>query len=283
MADNTSVADHDSAPGADLDAAMHQHYEIGEEAARLADLDRGWLEYERTKEIVLRALPPAPAVVADIGGGPGRYALWLAELGYQVVHRDIVPLHVQQLTEAAGCGSAISSALGDARDLDLADASVDAVLLLGPLYHLDAGDRLLALREAGRVVRPGGPVFGAAISRWAARLDGLLRQRLYERHSGMEAMVEVVERTGVLEPLFPGAFCAFTHRPAELRAEVLAAGLEVADLVCVEGAAFLLLDLAQRITEETARRVVLDAARAHERVPELMGVGPHLLVTARRP
>jgi hypothetical protein len=57
----------------------------------------------------------------------------------------------------------------------------------------------------------------------------------------------------------------------------------VADLVCVEGAAFLLLDLAQRITEETARRVVLDAARAHERVPELMGVGPHLLVTARRP
>lgn len=282
MADNTSVADHGSAPAADLDAAMHQHYEIGDEEARLADPSHGWLEYERTKEIVLRALPPAPAVVADIGGGPGRYALWLADLGYQVVHRDIVPLHVQQLTEAAGPDSAISSALGDARDLDLADASVDAALLLGPLYHLDAEDRLQALREAGRVVRPGGPVFGAAISRWAARLDGLLRQRLYEQHAGMEAMVEVVERTGILEPLFPGAFCAFTHRPAELRAEVQAAGLEVTDLVCVEGAAFLLLDIEQRITEETARRIVLAAARAHERVPELMGVGPHLLVTARR-
>ncbi len=282
MADNTSVTDHGSAPVDDLDAAMHQHYEIGEEAARLADLSQGWLEHERSKEILLRALPPAPAIVADIGGGPGRYALWLAELGYQVVHRDIVPLHVQQLTEAAGSDSAISSALGDARDLDLADASVDAVLLLGPLYHLDAEDRLQALREAGRVVRPGGPVFGAAISRWAARLDGLLRQRLYEQHAGMEAMVEVVERTGILEPLFPGAFCAFTHRPAELQAEVQAAGLEVTDLVCIEGAAFLLLDLEQRITEETARRIVLDAARAHERVPELMGVGPHLLVTARR-
>jgi SAM-dependent methyltransferase len=262
---------------------MHQHYEAGQEAARLADRSHGWLEYERTKEILLRALPPAPAVVADIGGGPGRYALWLADLGYQVVHRDIVPLHVQQLTEAAGTDSAISSALGDARDLDLADASVDAVLLLGPLYHLDAADRVLALREAGRVARPGGPVFGAAISPWAARLDGLLRQRLYEKYSGFEAMVEVVERTGILEPLFPGAFCAFTHRPAELRAEVLAAGLEVADLVCVEGAAFLLLDMEERITDETGRRIVLDAARAHERVPELMGVGPHLLVTARRP
>jgi SAM-dependent methyltransferase len=283
MADNTSVADHGSAPEADLDAAMHEHYEAGREAARLADLNHGWLEYERTKEIVLRALPPAPAVVADIGGGPGRYALWLADLGYQVVHRDIVPLHVQQLTAAAGTDSAISSALGDARDLDLADASADAVLLLGPLYHLDAADRVLALREAGRVVRPGGPVFGAAISRWAPRLDGILRERLYEEHPEAVRMVETVERTGILEPLFPGAFSAFLHRPAELRAEVLAAGLEVADLVCVEGAAFLLLDLAQRITEQTARRMVLDTARALERVPELMGMGPHLLVTARRP
>jgi SAM-dependent methyltransferase len=282
MADNTSVADHGSASDTDLDAAMREHYEGGREAGRLADLSHGWLEYERTKEILLRALPPAPAVVADIGGGPGRYALWLAELGYQVVHRDIVPLHVQQLREAAGPDSAISSALGDARDLDLADASVDAVLLLGPLYHLDADDRQQALREAGRVVRPGGPVFGAAISRWAPRLDGILRERLYEEHPGVIGMVETVERTGILEPLFPGAFSAFLHRPAELRAEVLAAGLEVTDLVCVEGAAFLLLDLAQRITEETARRMVLDAARALERVPELMGVGPHLLVTARR-
>src|ERR1700685_3457890 len=92
MADNTSVADHGSAPEADLDAAMHEHYEAGREAARLADLNHGWLEYERTKEIVLRALPPAPAVVADIGGGPGRYALWLAGSAFYRVRRRNAPL-----------------------------------------------------------------------------------------------------------------------------------------------------------------------------------------------
>jgi Methyltransferase domain len=83
------------------------------------------------------------------------------------------PVH----TGRARCApSQINNALGDACDLDLGDGAVDAVLLLGPIYHLRRRDqRLRALREAWRVVRPGGPVFVAAISRWAPRLDGELR------------------------------------------------------------------------------------------------------------
>jgi SAM-dependent methyltransferase len=277
------------ADSASLTPAMHAYYELGKEADRLGARGPGRLEFERTQEIVLRSLPPAPAVVADIGGGPGRYALWLAELGYRVRHRDLVPLHVEQVTAAAAgiaagaAGGGVESAVGDARGVDLADASVDAVLLLGPLYHLDHADRVRTLREAGRIVRPGGPVFGAAITRWAARLDGVLTHRLYETEPDMEQMVAEVERTGVLQPLGPGSFCGFTHRPQELRAEAQEAGLEVADLVCVEGAAIMLADLTERGADPEAWRIVLDSARALERVPELMGVGPHLLVTARRP
>jgi Methyltransferase domain len=66
----------------------------------------------------------------------GRYTLWLAERGYTVHHRDLVPLHVEQLESALGPDYRVESALGDARHVDLAGASVDAVLLLGPLYHL---------------------------------------------------------------------------------------------------------------------------------------------------
>ncbi len=292
MTDHGILADADDADRARADPAgadpkrqaMHEYYGLGQESERLAQSTRGWLEFERTREILLRALPPAPATIADIGGGPGRYALWLADLGYRVVHRDVVPLHVRQLVAAAGPGAAIESRVADARSLDLADASVDAVLLLGPLYHLEREeDRLQALREAGRVVRPGGPVFGAAISRWAARLDAVLRERLYEQYPQVEHMVDWLERTGVLEPLFPGSFCAVTHRPDQLRAEVRSAGLKVSDLVCVEGAAIMLQDLEERMADAHAWRIVLAAARAHERVPELLGVGPHLLVTAFRP
>src|SRR5580693_1435214 len=153
------------------DAALRAYYERGMERERLSD-GRGDLEYTRTTEIVLRRLPAAPAVVADIGGGPGRYTLWLASLGYQVEHRDLMPLHVEQLTADTAGGH---TAVGDVRDLDLPDASVDAVLLLGPLYHLtDRAERVRALRECARIVRPGGPVFAAAISRWAPRIDGML-------------------------------------------------------------------------------------------------------------
>jgi hypothetical protein len=60
------------------------------------------------------------------------------------------------------------------------------------------------------------------------------------------------------------------------------AGLDVTDLVSVEGAAYLLPDLDDRLARAQDWEVVLDAARATERVPELIGIGPHLLVTAVR-
>ncbi len=91
-----------------------------------------------------------------------------------------------------------------------------------------------------------------------------------------------MERTGFGSPLFPGAFTAYFHRPGQLRQEIRAAGLRVADLVCVEGAASLLGDLAERLADPGRRDVVFETARATERVPELLGVGPHLLATAIR-
>lgn len=90
------------------------------------------------------------------------------------------------------------------------------------------------------------------------------------------------ERTGVLPPLLPGGFTGFTHRPGQLRAEFSSADLEVADLVCVAGAAYLLNDLDDRAADEGAWQVILDAARAYERVPELLGLGSHLLATGFR-
>lgn len=262
-------------------ADMQAHYALGREADRLTQ-DVGRMEYERTQEIVLRALPAAPAVVADIGGGPGRYAVWLAELGYSVEHRDLAPGHVEQLASVRP--ESVTTKLADARRLDLGDGSVDAVLLLGPLYHLQTEvERLAALTEAARIVRPGGPVFIAAISRWAPRLHGLVAQRLYERFPTMSSVIAEVEQSGVLPPLQEGSFCGYTHRPDELAAEVREAGLDLQDVVGVEGVAFALGDLEERLDDPQARTVVLEAARALEGVPELLGLSPHLLATARRP
>jgi len=163
----------DAARDADEVAA---YYAQGLERDRL-DSSAGALELVRTQLLLERYLPAPPAVVADVGGGPGRYAVWLAERGYRVHLVDPVPLHVEQARASARGrpGAELASAeVGDARALELAEASVDAVLLLGPLYHLrERVDRLQALAEARRVCRREGVVIAAAISRFASTLDGL--------------------------------------------------------------------------------------------------------------
>ena|SRR5258708_35166385 len=83
-----------------------------------------------------------------------------------------MPLHVTQLQADAAGVPGIRAVIGDARELDLPDASADAVLLLGPLYHLaKRTERTAAIREAARVLRPGGPLYAAAISRRQGRVD----------------------------------------------------------------------------------------------------------------
>lgn len=259
---------------------MRAYYEQGKERDRLAS-PKGVLEFARTQEILLRRLPAAPAVVADIGGGPGRYAVWLGERGYEVEHRDVMELHVEQL-RACSLPS-IGTAVGDARDLDLPDSSMDAVLLLGPLYHLpDRADRIQALREARRVVRTGGPIFIAAISRWAARLDAVPQERLYEQFPDFLPQLGDSERTGNLPPVVPDGFLGYTHRPNDLADEVAEAGLRLDDLVGVEGLPLSGDDMQQRVADPDAWDVVLDSARAIERVPELLGLSPHLVATATR-
>lgn len=257
---------------------MAAYYDQGGERDRLVG-PKGVLEAERTKEILLRRLPPAPAVVADIGGGPGHYALWLADLGHAVQHRDLMALHVEQV-RATGHPS-VRTSVGDARAVDLPDSSVDAVLLLGPLYHLhERADRIQALQEAKRIVRSGGPVHVAAISRWAPRLDGAVQERLYETNPGFLSLLPEVERTGDLPPARPNGFFGYTHRPPDLADEVAHAGLHLDDLVGVEGIPLAASDVEARIGDPETWAVLLDAARAVERVPELLGLSPHLIATA---
>jgi hypothetical protein len=110
----------------------------------------------------------------------------------------------------------------------------------------------------------------------------MLRLRLYRRTPEVTELIGPLERTGVMPPLMPGGFNGFAHRPGQLRGEFASAGLAVEDLVCVEGASFLLNDLDDRVDDVRDWQVILDAARAHERVPELMGLGPHLLATGVR-
>lgn len=261
-------------------AEMQAYYAQDKERDRLSR-DVGRVEYERTVEVVGRTLPDPPAQVADIGGGPGRYTDWLVGLRHQVVHRDVVEHHVDQVRRRHG--DSVDTAVGDARSLDLDDSSVDVVLLLGPLYHLtERTDRVRALQEARRVVRPGGVVHVAAISRWAARLHGMLVSRIHEVFPVLRETVDEMEAHGEMRKITEAGFTGFAHRPDDLRDEVRDSGLTLESLVSLEGISFALSDVDERMQDDTDRTLLMETLRATESVPDLLGLGPHLLATARR-
>jgi SAM-dependent methyltransferase len=261
------------------DDALHAYYARDKERERLSS-GVGLLEFVRTLDVIGRTLPSAPATVADIGGGPGRYTDWLVEHGYRVVHRDLVAEHVANVRLQHPTD--VDSAVGDARALDLPDASVDHVLLLGPLYHLsERADRVVALREAGRVVRPGGRIHVAAITRWAARLHGILLDRVHEAYPAIIDMIDDMERTGWMAPLAEASFTGYAHTPREFADEIAEAELDLESLVAVEGMAIALGDLDDRLADPHERDHLLHTLRAVEDVPDLLGIGPHLLATAR--
>lgn len=262
------------------------YYALGLEAGRL-DEDYFPLERARTQELILRYLAPPPGVVLDVGGAAGAYALWLAAAGYAAHLVDPVALHVEQAraaSDASGSGRLASSQLGDARALPFEDASADAVLLLGPLYHLtERSDRLLALGEALRVLRPGGVVLAAAISRFASLVDGL-RGALFE-DAAFAPLVERDLRDGQHrnDSGNPRYFTtAFFHHPAELAEEVAVAGLTLVDVFAVEGPGAYMPDFARRWADAAGRERLLGFLRAVETEPSLLGVSPHLLAVARR-
>jgi len=166
----------------------------------------------------------------------------------------------------------------------LPDARADAVLLLGPLYHLpERAERLQALAEARRVCRRGGVIIAAAISRFASTLDGLRGGYLEDPAFAAVAAGDRQDGRHRNPTGDPAYFTtAYFHRPEDLAAECSAAGLAQEATLAVEGAAWLLPDLDARLADQRRRAVLLTALAALEAEPALLGVSAHLLVVARR-
>ena len=260
-----------------------EHYDREIDEGRRLSRGLGRLELLRTREIVRRHLPQGPLRILDVGGGAGVHAAWLAEDGHEVHLIDPVARHVEQVRRLTPRRGRITAELGDACALPAGEGSFDAVLLLGPLYHLTERDaRIRALREAARVLRPHGVVFVAAISRFASLFDGLSREFLFD--AAFRPIVERDLREGQHrnpERRTHWFTTAYFHHPDELRAEIERARLEVVELLGVEGLAIWLHRLHERWDSEADRELILWSARVVESEPSLLGLSAHLLAVAR--
>ena len=260
------------------------HYEEGRERERLLN-SVGQLELVRTQELLSRYLPPPPAVVFDVGGGTGIYAFWLAQQGYEVHLIDAVPLHIEQARRSSesqpNCPLA-SMAVGDARQLNREEASVDVVLLLGPLYHLTNHiDRINALREAHRILRDGGIVFAVGISRFASTLSGLFEGKLDDPEFVKIVQRDLAEGQHRNPNNHPDYFTTtFFHHPEELKTEIEEAGLQCEGVFALEGPGWLLQNFEEHWGDSARRERLLEAIRWLETEPSTLGMSAHMMAIA---
>jgi len=225
--------------------------------------------------------------VLDVGGGPGFYSCWLARLGYDVHLIDPVSLHLQQARElsAEQPEHPISEIIqGDARSLDVPDASADALLLCGPLYHLvEQRDRLQALSEARRVLRPGGILFAIGITRYASLMVGILRDWMDDPvYCDMVKQV-IKEGLHTTPESWPSLFTtAHFTTPDELEHEIRQAGLVCRETLAVQGPAWMAPDIEARWADDRKRQRLLDLAEYMEKDPLSLALGPHMMTIAYR-
>lgn len=208
---------------------------------RLASAD-GHVEFAVTRKIISAHLS-RPSRVLDLGGGPGRYAAWLARQGHRVTLADLSPDLLQiaraKIQEEGLADGVVEIVEADACDLRRwPDRSFDAVLALGPFYHLpDLADRETAAREIARVLRPEGIVFAAFMSRWSF-VRRVLSSAEEQRYLQDEAWVEDLLERGVFRNSLPGRFSVgYGAKPEEIVPFFEKAGFREIDTFAAESVA----------------------------------------------
>ena len=247
-------------------------------------LERHRTEFAVTMRALEDYLPKPPAKILDVGGGPGRYAIALTQRGYEVTLFDLSRACLElarKKAEEAGAKLA-GYEHGDARDLSrFEDESFDAVLLLGPLYHLlEEGDRRRAIREARRVLRPGELIFAAFITRYGPirRIAKHEPQRILEDRERLEQLLT----SGAVRPRPGGRFTdAYRSHPSEVRPLMETEGFKTLDLIACEGVISLLEEKVNELSGKLWEAWVELNYRLG-RDPSLHGAAEHLLYVGRR-
>ena len=271
---------------------VRRFYSISAERewARLDQPVDGRLEFAVHKAWISRFLPAAPGTVLDIGGGPGRYAIWLAEQGYRVSLGDLSPeLLLLARQKAAEAGVELEDVV-EANAMDLrqfSDASFDAALCMGPLYHLiEEADRQAVVSELFRVLQPGGVVFTALLNRLQT-MRVAVNQDIPFFTPYTADMIKKYHEKGILDwKGIPGTFnLAYLYWPRDIAPFMESAGFQTLELISSQSNA---ADIQKHLALFAERQPELyDWALAEiielANEPSILGSGFHILYIGRKP
>lgn len=268
----------------------------GSEGRELLPLERGIgkLEIARMKEILERAIGgQAARIVYDVGGVTRAYALWLAGQGHEVHLFDPGPgeLSLARLDRLPASRSVALIERAASDRLPRQANTADIVLLLGPLIHLmERHERQAVIREAARVLKPGGLLVASAVSRYGSMLCGLSAREHDSGLLGEDEFMNMIERElgGEEDVLYdiPSRLpaCASFYLPDELAEELeRTASLLCDKLLAVEGPVWMLPTFEDKWADEESRHRLLRIVRQLEEERSIMGVSPHIVAICIKP
>jgi 2-polyprenyl-3-methyl-5-hydroxy-6-metoxy-1,4-benzoquinol methylase len=242
------------------------------------------LEFDTTLHYLDEYLPQR-GLILDAGGGPGRYTLELAKKGYDVVLLDATQANLdfarRQIKRHGLQAHVPEITVGSIVDLSkFSDSTFDAVLCTGgPLSHvLDPHNRESAIAELIRVVKPGAPIFVSVIGRL-----GTLTVILIEESDeiGLPHFKQLLE-TGDYLGGHGFTACHF-YQPEELRDEFTREGLQILEMVGLEGiSSHHAKELNRLAKDENRFQSWLETHYQTCTHPVVVGISEHMLIVCRK-
>ena len=262
------------------DIAAWYDRSVDEEDARL---ERHRLEYDLTWRYLTRYLPPTGSIL-EIGAATGRYTLPLCMRGYAVTAVELSAALLGRCRDRLAAQRMDGRArliAADARDLSaLPTAAFDAVLLMGPLYHLIyEEDRREAVRQAADRIGKGGLLFSTHLSRLGVLGDLMKRTPEWiEREAEVRSMLDHGRRP---DDAPRGGFRGYFARVAEIRPLHEAFGIQTVVLAGVEPA-IAAADEIYNALPASCRERWLDLLFAVSADETTVGASRHLLYIGRK-
>jgi len=243
------------------------------------------LEGLRTKEIISRYLSNNKLEILDIGGAAGFYSFWLQEQGHHVSLVDLSPTNIELAKKRSASSGVILSKMdvGDATNLKYPNQQFDIVLLLGPLYHLtDRRERISALAEVKRVLKPGGILIAAFISRYASLIDVFLKDLVIDDKFFQLLKTDLLTGVHLNDTDNLNYFTtAYFHTPNEIKSEVSESGLTFEKLIAVESFGWTVKNFKEKENNKSYMNKLFEVIQLVETNEDLIATSPHIIAIAR--
>ena len=166
----------------------------------------------------------------------------------------------------------------------MSDEQFDLVLLLGPLYHLvNKEERVKALSEAKRVLKPGGFVLSAVISRYASLFDGFKRDLIIDDRSEKVLVDDLNTGIHLNETDNSEYFTtAYFHTPGEIKKEITESGLQFEKLIAVESFGWIIDDFAKKSEDKNYMNKLNKIINLIETNDDIIAMSQHIIAVARK-